>query len=315
MKFTKLHKYALAIVAVTGIAFGTWVAADTQTPDNGDELPTLDTMETRVSMQRPHESLPNELTIVPVIKPGEYFVPPKLEDLDDSKYSDEVRLGRNIFINTQEYAKRYVGNGLNCANCHLQEGRKPHAAPLWAAYPLYPMYRDKSRQVISFQERLQDCFRFSMNGIAPTLDSREIEALTVYAQWLSTGIPTGTLMAGRGFARIDKTEDPSPFNGAVHYKAYCASCHGDDLMGKKFTNRPGYMFPPLAGPDSYNKGAGMYKVKTCAGFVKANMPLGKSHVLNDDEALDVCVHIFMQDRPWDPRKGMFMSIFMPVTEG
>lgn len=316
MRFTRLHKIVLVLSALAGIAYGTWVAADTQSPDNtGDDLPTLDTIGTRASMQRPHESLPDELTIVPVVKPGEYFVPPKIEDLDDSKYSDEVRLGRNIFINTQEYAKRYVGNGMNCSNCHLQEGRKPHAAPLWAAYPMYPMYRDKSRQVISFQERLQDCFRFSMNGMAPTLDSREIEALSVYAQWLSTGIPVGTIMPGRGFARIDKSEDPSPFNGAVHYKQYCASCHGDNLEGKKFTNREGYMFPPLAGPDSYNKGAGMYKVKTCAGFVKANMPLGKSNVLSDDEALDVCVHIFMQDRPWDPRKGMFMSIFMPVTEG
>ena len=316
MKFTQIHKYLLALGTVAGLAYGTWVVADSNPAEGGgDDLPTLDSMEVHASMQRPKLSLPDELTVVPVVKPGEYFVPPKLEDLDDSKYSDEVRLGRNIFINTQEYARRYVGNSLNCSNCHLQEGRKPHAAPLWAAYPLYPMYRDKSRQVISFQERLQDCFRFSMNGIAPTLDSREIEALTVYAHWLSTGISTGTIMAGRGFARIDKTEDPSPFNGAIHYKQYCASCHGDDLMGRKFTNREGYMFPPLAGIDSYNKGAGMHKVKTCAGFVKANMPLGKPFTLSDDEALDICVHMFIQDRPWDPRKGMFMSIFMPVTEG
>jgi thiosulfate dehydrogenase len=316
MKISRLHKYLLILGAVAGLVYGTWVIADTHSADDvADDLPTLDSIEVRASMQRPKLSLPSELTVVPVVKPGEYFVPPKIEDLDDSKYADEVRLGRNIFIDTQHYAKRFVGNGMNCSNCHLQEGRKPHAAPLWAAYPLYPMYRDKSRQVISFQERLQDCFRFSMNGMAPTLDSREIEALTTYAQWLSTGIPVGTIMAGRGFARIDKTEDPSPFNGAIHYKQYCASCHGDNLEGKKFTNREGYMFPPLAGPDSYNKGAGMHKVKTCAGFVKANMPLGKSNVLTDDQALDVCVHIFMQDRPWDPRKGMFMSIFMPVTEG
>jgi thiosulfate dehydrogenase len=316
MKLTRIHKYLLTLGAVVGLAYGTWVVADTHTDEDiGDDLPTLDTIEVRASMQRPKMTLPSELTVIPVVKPGEYYVPPKIEDLDDSKYADEVRLGRNIFIDTQHYAKRFVGNGLNCSSCHLQEGRKPNAAPLWAAYPLYPMYRDKSRQVISYQERLQDCFRFSMNGMAPTLDSREIEALTSYAQWLSSGIPVGTIMPGRGFARIDKTEDPSPFNGAIHYKQYCASCHGDNLEGKKFTNRDGYMFPPLAGPDSYNKGAGMHKVKTCAGFIKANMPLGKPNTLTDDQALDICVNIFVQDRPWDPRKGMFMSIFMPVSEG
>lgn len=314
MNLTRIHKYLLVGGAVFGIVFGTWVIADSSTGET-DDLPTLDSLQIRASMQQPKLTLPNELTVVPVIKPGEYFVPPRLEDLTDSKYGDEVRLGRNIFVHTQQYAKRYVGNGLNCVNCHMQEGRKPFAAPLWAAYPLYPMYRDKSRQVITFQERLQDCFRFSLNGIAPTLDSREIEALTVYAQWLSTGIPLGTIVPGRGFARIDKSEDPSPFNGAILYKNYCASCHGDDLAGKKFTNRDGYMFPPLAGSDSYNRGAGMNKVKTCASFVKANMPLGKPYTLNDDEALEVCVHIWMQDRPWDPRNGMFMSLFMPVTEG
>ncbi|MDR3392716.1 MAG: c-type cytochrome [Sulfuriferula sp.] len=316
MSLSRTHKYLLAAGAVFGIAFGTWVIADTDTDADGiDDLPTLDSIQPRVSSQQPKLTLPNELTVVPVVKPGEYFVPPRLADLPDSKYAQEVRYGRNLFVNTQQYAKRYVGNGLNCSSCHLQEGRKPHAAPLWAAYPMYPMYTEKSRQVITFQERMQSCFRFSLNGMAPTLDSREIQALTVYAQWLSTGIPMGTIMAGRGFARIDKSDDPSPFHGADLYKNYCASCHGADLMGKKFTDRDGYMFPPLAGPDSYNKGAGMQKVKTCASFVKANMPLGKPYTLNDDESLEVCVHIFLQDRPWDPRKGIFMSLFMPVTEG
>lgn len=310
-----LHKLVLAgVLGVAGF-LGAWAIADGEAPAEEDDLPQLETLETRVSTQMPELSLPHDLTVVPVVAPGEYHVPPPIEDIPESKYGDMVRLGRNIFVETQTYAKRYVGNGLNCANCHLQEGRKPHAAPLWAAYPMYPMYREKNRQVVTFQERLQDCFKYSLNGIAPALDSEEIRALTVYAHWLSTGIPNDTVVAGRGFARIDKSHDPSPFNGKVVYEQYCASCHGADMQGKKFTDRPGYMFPPLAGPDSYNKGAGMHKVKTCASFVKANMPLGKPYTLTDDQALEVCVHIFLQDRPWDPRKGVFMSLFMPVTEG
>ena len=291
-----------------------WGLAVAVVDQEEDDLPTLQSLDTRPSMYQPRLSLPHDLTTVPVARPGEFHVPGRVEDLDDTHYSGLVAQGRDIFVNTQVHARRYVGNGLNCASCHLQEGRKPHAAPLWAAYPLYPMYRDKSRQVVTFQERVQDCFRFSMNGIAPTLDSPELKALTTYAHFLATDIPIGALMPGRGFTRIDKSSDPSPLNGKIVYERHCAQCHGADMLGRKFPHRPGYMFPPLAGPDSYNKGAGMHKVKTCAAFVQANMPLGKPNTLTDDEALEVCVHMHLADRPWDPRKSWFVNLFRPAAE-
>ncbi|MDR3392715.1 MAG: c-type cytochrome [Sulfuriferula sp.] len=252
---------------------------------------------------------------VPAINPGEYFVPPAVGDIPTSKYGDMVKLGRNIFIDTQHYAKRYVGNGLNCSNCHLQEGRKPYASPMWAAYPMYPMFRNKSRDVQTFEGRVQDCFRFSMNGIAPTLDSPEIKALTAYAHWLSLGAPINKELPGRGFARLAKPRDPTPVNGEKLYKEECATCHGLDGKGQKFTNRDGYMFPPLWGGDSFNHGAGMSSVKDCAQFSKANMPLGKGWTLTDMEAWDICTYIWLQDRPWDPRFGWFFNIFAPPTGG
>lgn len=311
----KIKQYLLLACGLSAWIFANPIWAGATPVNNDDDLPTLGSLSTHSSMEQPRLTLPNNLTVVPVIKPGEFHVPGRIDKMADTKYSALVEYGRQLFVNTQHEAKRYVGNGLNCSNCHLQEGRKPYAAPLWAAYPLYPMYRDKTRQVVTFEERIQDCFRFSLNGIAPTIDSQEVKAITAYAHWMATDIPMGTIMPGRGFARIDKTADPSPFNGQIIYKQYCATCHGDDMRGKKFTNRPGYMFPPLAGSDSYNKGAGMHKIKTCASFVKANMPLGKPNTLNDDQALEVCVHIWMNDRPWDPRKSKFMSIFMPVVDG
>jgi len=308
-----MRKSTLVCLSLCALSFAAVVAAATSSKPDEDDLPTLESLAVRPSMEQPRLTLPRDLTVVPTIKPGEYHVPGRIEDMHDTKYSALVEYGRDIFVDTQTYAKRFVGNGLNCSNCHLQEGRKPHAAPLWAAYPMYPMYRDKNRQVVTFQERLQDCFRYSLNGIAPTLDSNEIKALTAYAQFLATDIPMGTIMPGRGFNRIDKSVDPSPFNGKIVYERHCALCHGSDMLGKKFTHRAGYMFPPLAGPDAYNKGAGMHKIKTCAAFVQANMPLGKPNTLTDDEALEVCVHIWMADRPWNPRKSWFMSLFMPVT--
>ena len=252
---------------------------------------------------------------IPAIHPGEYFVPPELIDIPTSKYGEMVTLGRNIFSNTQTYAKRYVGNGLNCTSCHLQEGRKAYAAPLWSSYPMYPEFRNKTRSVVTFQERVQDCFRYSMNGIAPTLDSPEIKAITAYANWLSKGAPINRELPGRGFAKLSKPVDPSPSNGKSIYGDSCAMCHGTDGLGKKFPNRSGYMFPPLWGSDSANRGAGMSTVKSCAQFVKANMPLGKGWTLTDMESWDVCTYIWLQDRPGDPRFGWYMNNFAPHTGG
>lgn len=266
-------------------------------------------------------SVPSELTRqkairqIPQINPGEYFVPPALEDIPTSKYGEMVEMGRRIFTDTQHYARRYVGNALNCSNCHLQEGRKAYAAPLWAAYPNYPEFRNKTRSVVTFQERVQDCFKYSMDGIAPALDTPEMEALTAYAHWLSKGAPLNTELPGRGFARLGKPRDPNSINGQKLYTENCAMCHGADGQGKKFAKRDGYMFPPLWGKHSFNRGAGMASVKGCAQFTKANMPLGKGWTLTDIEAWDICTYIWIQDRPADPRFGWLMNAIMPPTGG
>jgi thiosulfate dehydrogenase len=276
-----------------------------------DLLPRLDPLEVRPTLVRPQLSLPTKLTQVHVASPGEFFVPPLVEDIPDDKYGDMVKLGRNIFVNTQEYGKRYVGNGLNCSSCHLQEGRKPGAAPMWAAFGMYPMYRRKTHTVVSFEQRIQDCFRYSLNGIAPTLDSPEMQALVTYAHWLSSSAPVGEKLPGRGFPNLARDQDLSTDRGKIVYDTRCAMCHGNDGQGQRHTNRPGYMFPPLWGSDSYNKAAGLNRIKTLAQFIKANMPLGAANTLTAQEALDVANYIWVQDRPADPRMSLIMDFFFP----
>lgn len=265
----------------------------------------------RVSV--PHEfTLDKAIKQIPQINPGEYFVPPEVGDIPDSKYGDMVRLGRNIFIDTQKYAKRYVGNGLNCANCHLSEGRKSYAAPIWAAYTMYPAFRNKTRTLVTYQQRVQDCFRYSMNGIAPTLDSPEMEAIVAYSHWLSKGAPMNTELPGRGFARLGKPRDPTPIEGEDLYLEQCALCHGVDGQGKKRADGQ-YQFPPLWGLDTFNRAAGMNKVKTCAQFTRANMPLGKGWTVSEMDAWDTCMYIWIQDRPWDVRYSWFENIIKEPT--
>ncbi|MEE9343608.1 MAG: c-type cytochrome [Gammaproteobacteria bacterium] len=267
----------------------------------------FDPLEVRPTLVEPQLSLPTNLVTVPVISPGEYFVPPMVDDIPDDKTGDIIRWGRNIFVNTQKYAPRYAGNGLNCVSCHLSEGRQPYAAPLWAAYPLYPVSRNKANKVVTFQQRIQSCFKYSLDGIAPTVDAPEMDALVTYSKWLSHGAPVGVSLPGRNFADIKKTHDPDKLNGELVYKARCVVCHGENGEGKKNRNGVGYMFPPLWGTDSFNRGAGLNKVKTAAQFIKANMPLGSGYTLTDDESLDIAAYMWIHFRPDDPRVSFFKN--------
>ena len=132
------------------------------------------------------------------------FTPPSESEIPQNEYGEMVLLGKNIFVNTQQHAKAYVGNGMNCANCHLDSGRKADSAPLWAAYVLYPAYRQKTRQVDTIQSRIQGCFLYSMNGKAPALDSKEMTALVTYHYWLAKGAPTGVKLPGQGYVKVAK---------------------------------------------------------------------------------------------------------------
>jgi len=239
-----------------------------------------------------------------------YHIPPADDEIPNDKYGDDVRLGQKIFTHTYQYARRYVGNELSCSNCHLDAGRRPHSAPMWAAYGMYPSYKAKNDRNNTIEERIQHCFRFSMNGISPTQDAPEVRALVSYIHFLSKGVPIGVEMPGRGYPLISKTGfDPNPTRGAEIYRTSCASCHSEKGEGRENEKGGGYQYPPLWGFDSYNKGAGMARDEILAGFIKANMPLGQGWTLSDQEVLDLAVFINLQIRPWDPRKGFIKGMF------
>ncbi len=228
------------------------------------------------------------------------FTPPSEASLPDNEFGKIVRLGKNIFDDTQNYAKPYVGNGMNCVNCHLASGRKADSAPLWGAYVRYPAYRAKNNKVNTFEERIQGCFKFSMNGKAPAPDSPEMIALVTYSYWLSTGAPVGAKLKGAGFPELPKPAiTPDGTRGKTVYAENCQVCHGANGEGKKADGKS--VFPPLWGSESFNWGAGMHRIDTAAAFIKANMPLSKSGMLTDQQAWDVATFVMSHERPQDPR--------------
>lgn len=228
------------------------------------------------------------------------FSPPAPEEIPSGEFGDMVRLGKNIFTDTQSYARDYVGNKLNCVNCHLDAGRKANSAPLWAAYGMFPAYRDKNKRVNTYEDRLAGCFRFSMNGKAPAPDSKEMVALVSYSYWLAKGAPLGVALKGRGYPLLaEPPRAPDAGRGKAVFEANCALCHGADGQGTEVNGD--YVFPPLWGKNSFNGGAGMSQIKNAAAFIHANMPLGKGNTLTEQEAWDVARYMDSQPRPPDPR--------------
>ena len=228
------------------------------------------------------------------------FTPPE-GPIPDSEFGKVAEQGRRIFEDPAKYASQYVGNDLTCSNCHLDAGRQAGSAPLWAAYVSYPAYRAKNHHVNTFEERLQGCFRYSMNGKAPPLGDPVLVALESYAYWMAQGAPLTPNIAGRGYSKPAKPAlTPDYQRGARVYAHNCALCHGDNGEGQR-ANNGSAAFPALWGPDSFNWGAGMGSVANAAGFIKANMPLGRGGTLGDQDAWDLALYMDSHERPQDPR--------------
>jgi thiosulfate dehydrogenase len=238
-----------------------------------------------------------------------YHLPPGVEEIPGDKYGEDVRLGFRIFTETYRYARRYSGNGLTCASCHLDAGRRPHAAPLWAAFGMYPAYRVRNDRNNTLAERVQQCFRFGLNGTAPALDAPELRALVSYIHFLSKGTPAGVELPGRGFPEVVRAGfDPNPARGAATYRNRCAVCHGNDGAGRK-REGGGYTAPPVWGSDSYNRGSGFARTPLLAGFVKVHEPPDAASRLTEQEALDVAAYLNQQLRSGDPAKGLLKGLF------
>ncbi|MHB9021854.1 MAG: c-type cytochrome [Halothiobacillus sp.] len=231
---------------------------------------------------------------------GATFSPPDIATIPKDEFGKVVQFGRNIMYDTKKYAPQYAGNSLNCVNCHTDGGAMAGSAPLWGAWVSYPAYRSKNKKVNTYEDRLQGCFRFSVNGKAPPLGSDVLVALEAYSYWLAKGLPVDEKVAGRGYPDIpEPAQAPDFVRGKTVYEANCAICHAANGEGRVVNGA--VVFPPLWGAQSFNWGAGMGSIKNAAKFIYANMPYGQSYSLTLQQAWDVAYYMDGQERPQDPR--------------
>ncbi|MHB1674671.1 MAG: c-type cytochrome [Acidobacteriaceae bacterium] len=215
--------------------------------------------------------------------------PPDLASIPAGKQGDLIRQGKDIFDQTPTHAKAYVGNRLSCNDCHLQGGTEPKAAPLAGVPGLFPQYSQRAGRVISFGERVQECFVRSENGTPPPLDSPKMNALLAYIEWISQGVSKQEALAGRGLVQVPSLTGNAN-RGAVVYGQRCAVCHQDNGSGVPA------VVPALWGRGSYNDGAGMNKIPKMAAFLVKAMPPTKPGSLSPQDAYDVAAYIHGKPR-------------------
>jgi thiosulfate dehydrogenase len=114
--------------------------------------------------------------------------PPSPDTIPQRPLGDSIRLGRLIFTQTPTYAPAYVGNQQSCSDRHLAAGTVPFAAPVVGLPGLFPMFDKRANRVITFVERIQQCFLRSENGRPLPYDGPEMTALLGYVQWLVNSI-------------------------------------------------------------------------------------------------------------------------------
>lgn len=223
------------------------------------------------------------------------FSHPSPDSIPGGQRGEQIRLGYELVVHTQEFAAPYVGNRLTCANCHLDAGLDPNSASYVGLSRAYPEYRARTGRVVTLADRINECFERSLNGKPIPSDSHKLRAIVDYIEWLSKDVPPGSRMAWRGIPRIQAPKPPDATNGAKVFTSRCAFCHGADGQGTMAA-------PAVWGPQSYNLGAEMARIPVAASFIKSNMPRTRGWALSDQDAYDVAAYINSKPRPDFPDK-------------
>jgi len=236
-----------------------------------------------------------------------YWQAPAENELNEIDNKDLILYGKDLIVHTSDYfgenGKIFKAstNGMNCQNCHLEAGTKIYGNNYSAVASTYPKYRARSGANEDIYKRINDCFERSLNGKAIQRNSKEMLAIVAYINWLGKGVKKGEKPAGSGlkeFTFLNRAANHE--NGKTIYAEKCQSCHQANGNGLLNADKTTFTYPPLWGDNSYNNGAGLFRLSNFAKYVKYNMPLGANYnnpQLSDEEAWDVAAFVNSQPRP------------------
>lgn len=233
--------------------------------------------------------------------------PPDSTAIPNSEEGKLILYGRELISHTAIYLGpkgkvKAISNGMNCQNCHLKAGTVLFGNNYSAVASTYPKFRDRSGTVESIEKRVNDCIERSLNGQRLSDKSLEMRAIVSYIKWVGKDVHKDSVPRGAGIKTPTLLERPADSGkGKIVYFNQCARCHGKNGEGLMGENGVEWKYPPLNGENSFNIGAGLFRITRFAGYVKANMPNDLASydkvILSDEEAWDVAAYVLSLPRP------------------
>ncbi len=261
------------------------------------------------------------------VAPSLYYDDVEGEERKQIIYGEELISHTSIYLGPKGSVAQ-ISNGMNCQNCHLNAGKTNWGNNYSAVFSTYPKFRERSGAVETIYKRVSDCFERSLNGTAPDSNSKEYKAIYAYIKWVGQDVKKGEKPIGSGIEKLPFLERAAdPIKGKQVYTLQCQSCHGANGEGQLSLSGNSFVYPPLWGQDSYNSGAGLFRISNLAGYLHSNMPFNLSThsnpKLTSEEAWDLAAFVNNQPRPskdlskdWpDISKKPFDHPFGPYADG
>jgi thiosulfate dehydrogenase len=203
-----------------------------------------------------------------------------------------IALGRDVINDPHKYLPHNVTADMSCAACHLGAGTVARGGSFVGTYGRFPQWNKRAHRVITLQDRLAECFLYSMNGRPPAYTSKEMIGMVAYIAYLSRNVPVGQPQPkSDGFIVPLPSGSPDIARGQTLYAQKCTTCHQANGAGIHGA------FPPLWGPKSFNDGAGMAHIDRMTGFVMYNMPQNAPNTLSLQDAYDISAWVLNHMRP------------------
>ena len=132
----------------------------------------------------------------------EQFIAIDTSKIPHDKFGEAVRYGKDLILNTAYYIGpngingNYLGNKMNCTNCHQDGGTKPFSFNLMSSHDNYPQYRSREGKILTLAERVNNCVMRPHNGKPLPLDSKEMVAILSYFKWINGFVPKNKTFKG-----------------------------------------------------------------------------------------------------------------------
>jgi thiosulfate dehydrogenase len=230
------------------------------------------------------------------------YIKPDTTQIPKDEFGEMVKYGRALLLNTAYYigpngvAGKYLGNKMNCTNCHQDAGTKPYSYNLVLSQDRYPQYRPREGSALTLADRVNNCIERPHSGKPLPLDSKEMTAILSYFKWINANTNKDKTILGFENLEIklmDRAADV--FKGKLVYENNCQRCHGQDGEGVMLADNTTYQYPPLWGEFGYQSGSSIHRIIKQARWLKANMPHDlawwNNSILTDEEALDVAAFV------------------------